>query len=85
LLRGTLRGLGLSDVHQDEFHNVFARFLRLNRRRVTVVLSAHLDTVFPEETDLSIQRRNGQGLIYGPGLADNALPVWLAFWPWARS
>lgn len=69
-----LRGLGLADVHQDELHNVFARYPG-SARAGTVVLSAHLDTVFPEDTDLSIQRRNGQELIYGPGLADNAVGV----------
>jgi tripeptide aminopeptidase len=69
-----LRGLGLSDVHQDEYHNVFARYSG-STGESAVVLSAHLDTVFPEETELSVQRQNGRGLIYGPGLADNAVGV----------
>jgi tripeptide aminopeptidase len=38
-----------------------------------VVVSAHLDTVFPAETDLAIRREPGR--IYGPGIGDNATGV----------
>lgn len=35
----------------------------------TIVLSAHLDTVFPEDTDLTVQKRGER--YYGRGLADD--------------
>jgi tripeptide aminopeptidase len=69
--------LGLSDVHQDALHNVFARLQGRNAADPLVV-SAHTDTVFPADTDLAVRRVPGDGSksrIYGPGLADNALGV----------
>lgn len=38
-----------------------------------VIVSAHLDTVFPESTDLTFQRE--PGVIRGPGIGDNSLGV----------
>ena len=38
-----------------------------------LIVSAHLDTVFPVETDLRVTRRDE--LIHGPGLGDNSLGV----------
>ncbi|MCI0396983.1 MAG: M20/M25/M40 family metallo-hydrolase [Chloroflexi bacterium] len=64
--------LGLSDVYQDALHNVYARFPGAGAGP-PVVLTAHSDTVFPAETDLSIRRADGR--VYGPGLADNSLGV----------
>jgi acetylornithine deacetylase/succinyl-diaminopimelate desuccinylase-like protein len=69
---------GLSSVEQDAIHNVFGR-LAGSDAAPPVVLSAHSDTVFPIGTDLTIRygngREAGRGLIYGPGLVDNALGV----------
>ena len=64
---------GLTDVWQDELFNVYGRWPGTSDAPPLVV-SAHLDTVFPAETDLTIRReeRNGRQLIFGPGLADNA-------------
>ena len=39
------------------------------RQRRLLVLSAHLDTVFPSQPRIEIHRRNGR--IYGPGITDN--------------
>lgn len=64
--------LGFDGVQQDELHNVYARYPGTAGGR-PVVISAHLDTVFPESSDLTV-RRDGQ-LIYGPGLADNSMGV----------
>jgi acetylornithine deacetylase/succinyl-diaminopimelate desuccinylase-like protein len=36
-------------------------------------VSAHLDTVFPADTDLAVRRESGK--IYGPGIGDNSLGV----------
>jgi tripeptide aminopeptidase len=64
-----LRGMGLSDVSCDQIGNVYAR--RPGRQRSPALLvSAHLDTVFPRETDLRL-RYEGER-VYGPGLGDNS-------------
>lgn len=71
------RDCGLGDVHTDDAGNVIAR--RQGESDLPpVVICAHLDTVFPRETDLSI-RRDGQRLV-GPGINDNGrgLAVMLA-------
>src|SRR6185503_6330299 len=59
------RDCGLSDIETDAAGNV------VGRRNGTddappVVICAHLDTVFPRDTDLSI-RRDGERLV-GPGI-----------------
>lgn len=72
------RELGLSDVSQDTIHNVYAR-LPGQTSDSPVILSAHTDTVFAHDTDLTVRYENGDGpaenRIRGPGLADNALGV----------
>lgn len=67
--------LGLQDVHQDELGNVYGRYPRRQVRQTNppVIISAHMDTVFAADTDLTI-RRDGR-FIYGPGLGDNATGV----------
>jgi len=39
----------------------------------TVVISAHLDTVFPEETDVRVRRQGSR--LYAPGISDNACGI----------
>jgi tripeptide aminopeptidase len=63
---------GLVDVHQDALSNVYGR-LPGAQPGPPLIVSAHLDTVFPPETDLTI-KRNGR-LLYGPGIGDNATGV----------
>jgi acetylornithine deacetylase/succinyl-diaminopimelate desuccinylase-like protein len=67
---------GLNDVEMDEVGNVYG-LLSANQTLTAdsrpLVISAHLDTVFPADTDLRITRRDG--LIHGPGLGDNSLGV----------
>jgi len=69
--------LGLVDVQQDEIHNVFGRFPGTVPSLAPVIISAHIDTVFAQSTDLTVSRANGQedNLLYGPGLADNSMGV----------
>ncbi|MBK6712803.1 MAG: M20/M25/M40 family metallo-hydrolase [Chloroflexi bacterium] len=64
--------LGLHDVRQDDLHNVYGRFPG-QHRRAPLIITAHLDTVFPLETDLRI-RENGR-LLSGPGIGDNSTGV----------
>ncbi len=68
---------GLSQIHTDEAGNVIGR--RDGAKALPpVVICAHLDTVFPRETNLAV-RRDGARLI-GPGINDNGrgLAVMLA-------
>jgi tripeptide aminopeptidase len=62
---------GLSDVQQDAAGNVLARLP--GGPNASLVVSAHLDTVFPAGTDLA--GRRGPERIYGPGIGDNSLGV----------
>lgn len=64
--------VGLNDVQLDELHNVYGRMPGAGRGR-PIVVSAHSDTVFPHNTDLTV-RSEGR-LVYGPGIADNSLGV----------
>ncbi len=63
---------GLSDVQADSAGNVLARLPGLGAD-APLVVSAHLDTVFPAQTDLAIRRADER--IYGPGLGDNSVGV----------
>ena len=61
---------GIKDVVLDGVGNVYARIIGQGTG-LPLVISAHLDTVFPESTDLSLSR--AQGKIIGPGIGDNSL------------
>ncbi len=64
--------LGLARVRTDSEGNVIAE--RAGRSPASrVIVSAHLDTVFPEGTDVTV-RREGQRL-YAPGISDNTAGV----------
>jgi tripeptide aminopeptidase len=65
--------LGLADVHRDDVGNVYGRTPGASADRPALLVSAHLDTVFPADTDLSTRRDASAGRIYGPGLGDNSL------------
>jgi len=63
-----LRAAGLKDVTIDAVGNVIGRRAGKNSKRV-VALAAHLDTVFPLETDVTV-KRDGEKLS-APGIGDN--------------
>ncbi len=66
--RRRLLALGLTDARIDAEGNVIAR-RRGAARHPAVVLSGHLDTVFPESTNVSVTR---QGMLFkGPGIGDD--------------
>ncbi len=60
--------LGLADVHTDSEGNVIG-FYRGQNEQPLLVLSAHLDTVFPEGTDVAVRRVGSR--LCAPGIADN--------------
>ena len=60
--------LGLDDVHTDTEGNVIG-FYCGEREQPLVVVSAHLDTVFPEGTDVRVRHVGSR--ICAPGIADN--------------
>ncbi|MEK7787094.1 MAG: M20/M25/M40 family metallo-hydrolase, partial [Chloroflexota bacterium] len=64
--------LGLSDIEVDELGNAFARRPGTGTSR-PILVTAHTDTVFPADTDLTIQRQPER--IIGPGIGDNSLGV----------
>jgi tripeptide aminopeptidase len=70
-VRRRFEALGLEAVETDEVGNVLARLPGAARPEVPpVMVSAHLDTVFPPETELT-PRTEGER-IHVPGITDNA-------------
>ena len=65
--------IGLTEVAIDPIGNVYGRLAGRSAHTAPIVVSAHSDTVFSAETDLTIRRENGR--VYGPGIADNSAGV----------
>jgi acetylornithine deacetylase/succinyl-diaminopimelate desuccinylase-like protein len=63
---------GLSDADIDTAGNVYACYPG-EKRASPLILSAHLDSVFPADTDLTVKRSAAQ--VSGPGIGDNALGI----------
>ncbi len=67
--------LGLTNIHTDDAGNVLAE-LAPNPPSIPhtpcILLSAHLDTVFPAETRLDPVEEKDTRRIYAPGICDNA-------------
>ncbi|MFZ2096274.1 MAG: M20/M25/M40 family metallo-hydrolase [Anaerolineales bacterium] len=61
---------GAKEVSIDEVGNVYTH-IRGEREKAIIVVSAHLDTVFPQDTELTSSRN--QEKITGPGIGDNSL------------
>jgi acetylornithine deacetylase/succinyl-diaminopimelate desuccinylase-like protein len=68
-VRQRFAAAGLSDVRIDRVGNVHG-VRRGRAARPHVVISAHLDTVFPEGTDVRVTRSGT--LLKGPGIGDDA-------------
>lgn len=71
-VQARMKEIGLDDVHRDEVGNVVGR-IRGRGEGPSVLLAAHLDTVFPAETDV-IVRRDGD-ILRAPGVGDNSASV----------
>ena len=72
-VRGLFVEAGLRDVSMDPQGNVFARLPGRDGQARPLIVSAHLDTVFPENTNLQ-SRREAERII-APGIGDNSLGV----------
>ena len=59
--------LGLREVHRDDVGNVLGWLSGSGTQ--ALVVSAHLDTVFPPETDVTVTREGT--LLQGPGISDD--------------
>ena len=71
----------LKDISMDSLGNVYARLQGAGEQKKArpLIVSAHLDTVFPASVNLQVTRRGpGQkdaGKIVAPGIGDNSLGV----------
>lgn len=65
--RARLQELGLQDVRVDSEGNAIG-VRRGSGNGPKLIVSAHLDTVFPEGTDVTIKEKDGR--LYAPGIGD---------------
>ncbi|QHI98747.1 M20/M25/M40 family metallo-hydrolase [Xylophilus rhododendri] len=63
-----LKALGLTDAYIDKEGNAIG-VRKGTGQGPKLVVSAHLDTVFPEGTDVTVKERDGK--LYAPGIADD--------------
>ena len=67
-LKRVFQQMGLQDVRVDKVGNVLGEYPGA-APRPHMVLAAHLDTVFPEGTDVKVKREGN--LLKGPGIGDD--------------
>lgn len=74
-----LKETGFSDASQDKEGNVIALLPSGEKRGDVIVVSAHLDTVFPAGTDVRVKREGNR--LTAPGVGDDSrnLAVILAY------
>ena len=73
-IRGLFAEEGLQEVCTDEAGNVLGCFpAGESSAAQPLIISAHMDTVFPAETDLRLKKTPEQ--VHGPGIGDNSLGV----------
>ena len=68
-----IRAAGLPDVKIDEEGNVLALRKGTRGDGKVVVVSAHLDTVFPPGTDVQVKRQGTR--LFAPGIGDDTLSL----------
>jgi tripeptide aminopeptidase len=64
--------VGLARIHLDDEGNVIGERLG-SSREPKIVVSAHLDTVFPEGTDVTVRRQGAR--FQAPGISDNSCGI----------
>lgn len=70
-LRSEFDASGVTQLEQDEIGNLFARIPGANAP--PLIVSAHLDTVFSDHTDLTHRRTRSR--LIGPGIGDNSVAL----------
>ncbi len=68
-----LKAAGLADVKIDEEGNVLGLRKGTRSDGKVVVVSAHLDTVFPANTDVKVKRQGTK--LYAPGVGDDTMSL----------
>jgi len=63
----------LNDVSMDSLGNVYARLTGKQKKAKPLIVSAHLDTVFPASVNLQV--RKDAAKIFAAGIGDNSLGV----------
>jgi len=63
----------LKDVSMDSLGNVYGRLEGRQKKAKPLIVSAHLDTVFPASINLQVKKETGK--IVAPGIGDNSLGV----------
>src|SRR5437764_4666260 len=69
-LREKFNVLVLEEIEIDEVGNVIGVLPGRDREPPAVAVTAHLDTVFPSDTEITIHEDRDR--LYGPGVSDNA-------------
>jgi tripeptide aminopeptidase len=72
-VRGLFVKENLKDVSMDPLGNVFGRLPGRQKKTRPLIITAHLDTVFPAGVNLQFKQEAGR--IVAPGIGDNSLGV----------
>jgi len=72
-VRGLFIRENLEDVFMDSLGNVYARLPGKQKKAKALIVSAHLDTVFPPSINLQVKREAQR--VFGPGIGDNSIGV----------
>ncbi len=72
-VRGLFEKEKLEDVSMDALGNVYARLPGKHKKSKPLIISAHLDTVFPLSINLAAKKEAEK--IFAPGIGDNSLGV----------
>lgn len=70
-LKSEFEILGVTQLDQDDLGNLYARIP--GEAAPPLIVSAHLDTVFPGQTDLTHRRTRSR--LIGPGVGDNSVAL----------
>ena len=70
-----MAALGLQEIVHDAASNNVYGVLRGEQRQPALLITAHTDTVFGIDTDLTVRHDPQHERIYGPGIGDNSLGV----------
>lgn len=69
-LKNKFAAMGLDEIEIDEIGNVIGVLRGVDRELPASAISAHLDTVFPADTEIKIHEDRDR--MHGPGISDNA-------------